>query len=169
MLAHGHPRDLPAASLKRVTACSGETAGFPSPSSAGLTRGLIEANVESQSAHSRKRSASSAGLTRGLIEAWLSARGLSRHGFDRHPRDLPAASLKQWASPAVSADVPAALSSAGLTRGLIEAQSGGHAGWRTHRVPGHPRDLPAASLKLAEVAGRATLCRVIRGTYPRPH
>ena len=130
-------------------------------SSAGNTRGLIEATSARMSAIGRI--ASSAGNTRGLIEA------LADRSWDtpaaRLPRGIPAASLKlvemvyQLGERGVSSagntrgliEALASLlnlsglyvSSAGNTRGLIEAS------WRRHhrRAPG----------------------RVFRGEYPRPH
>ena len=86
-------------------------------SSAGNTRGLIEAHAAFHSADPRSKS--SAGNTRGLIEACRTARG-GANRWRRLPRGIPAASLKRD----YQADLVDRLrkSSAGNTRGLIEAR-----------------------------------------------
>ena len=59
-------------------------------------------------------------------------------------------------------------SSAGNTRGLIEASRGLPKSWTAKRCP--PRGIPAASLKLVDVVEDAVSDRrVFRGEYPRPH
>ena len=85
----------------------------------------------------------------------------------RLPRGIPAASLK----PSVS-DLKACASwgsSAGNTRGLIEAEWG-RSGLPKKRVR-LPRGIPAASLKprLTEGTSYTVAVSVFRGEYPRPH
>ena len=156
------PRGIPAASLKLGQ--MGATAGGMGASSAGNTRGLIEAEDVYRIAADINRS--SAGNTRGLIEA------IRRAGWSNAlrfclPRGIPAASLKRL----MQATFYAALaSSAGNTRGLIEARadarrpgtdrcssSAGNtrglieASYASAGMPGTPtslpRGIPAASLK----------------------
>ena len=113
---------------------------------------------------------------------------MGRHS-DGLPRGIPAASLKPHylcagdertgvssagntrglieAGTATLTPISTSVSSAGNTRGLIEARD------TDSRRPGCswglPRGIPAASLKPrpAATAGRRT--RVFRGEYPRPH
>ena len=92
---------------------------MPSPSSAGNTRGLIEAVFGGSAGNSLRWS--SAGNTRGLIEAeepWLFARPRQRL-----PRGIPAASLKGHGGRRAKRTCRSS-SSAGNTRGLIEAATG---------------------------------------------
>ena len=132
-------------------------------SSAGNTRGLIEATSRRRTTQQERRP-SSAGNTRGLIEA-ASATGASVSA-SRLPRGIPAASLKHSVTvrpihsqressagiPAASLKQPARrtgrripdASSAGNTRGLIEAPRA--TGGRT-AMTSLPRGIPAASLK----------------------
>ena len=152
------PRGIPAASLKH-----GRT--WPSApalcgSSAGNTRGLIEAAPPS--CRARRHRGSSAGNTRGLIEATSTA--------PRPPYRQP--------------------SSAGNTRGLIEARrcGGRRRRWPclprgipaaslkpgdpvadVARVACLPRGIPAASLKRRRRGAVSGLAQVFRGEYPRPH
>ena len=84
----GLPRGIPAASLKHSqTGCGGQQADV---SSAGNTRGLIEAPHPCCCTRSNRRS--SAGNTRGLIEA--SGRHRCAPWRPGLPRGIPAASLK---------------------------------------------------------------------------
>ena len=117
-----HPRGLPAASLKRPRHVIQHA--IDPQSSAGITRGLIEAPSAPASFH--PPNTSSAGITRGLIEAHRRRRW-SPPGIPRHPRGLPAASLKLFS--------------------LIG---------QNRRLPGHPRGLPAASLKRSIRKGSGT-------------
>ena len=205
-------------------------------SSAGNTRGLIEAYVHVDTSH--RSGTSSAGNTRGLIEAVRFSHGLSRataslprgipaaslkHGYPppaaagcasgclprgipaaslkpphprsthredlRLPRGIPAASLKQFSKlDNLLNEVP---SSAGNTRGLIEAESSpGERRRVATRLPrgipaaslkpvrgrdlpilgsGLPRGIPAASLKLVDALDDGPVPLVFRGEYPRPH
>ena len=81
------------------------------------------------------------------------------------PRGIPAASLKHPRQQKRRENDPE--SSAGNTRGLIEA--GPHRG-RPDRTARLPRGIPAASLKLrAADLIAAGLDDVFRGEYPRPH
>ena len=109
-------------------------------SSAGNTRGLIEAAWGSQ-AH---RPATS--LPRGIPAASLKrlAPGRGKHALQvfRLPRGIPAASLKLCVV-CTTADGPGR-SSAGNTRGLIEAYRTSRVGRVGQRLP---RGIPAASLK----------------------
>ena len=155
----GLPRGIPAASLKLRT-CS----PYKTPSHC-LPRGIPAASLKRTEALAGRPDlvGSSAGNTRGLIEARMTRTSIRR--MPRLPRGIPAASLKRWISalwtagpPCLPRGIPAASlklrvergavdeeveSSAGNTRGLIEAAS----------------------------CARATLisCRVFRGEYPRPH
>ena len=146
--------------------------GRVSVSSAGNTRGLIEARVTPASRPPLPIS-SSAGNTRGLIEA--RSRGTSRSAGRRLPRGIPAASLKLvWAlrryslaSGRLPRGIPAASlkrkelpdggvetdrSSAGNTRGLIEAPP---YLFPPILLPQRlPRGIPAASLKPGVEASR---------------
>ena len=110
------PRVIPAASLKH--AGRGLARGEPRESSAGHTRGLIEASLSPSPL--LPRNASSAGHTRGLIEA-ASDRAFSK------PRQESSAGhtrgLIEALSMASTLIVPVK-SSAGHTRGLIEASGG---------------------------------------------
>ena len=108
-------------------------------SSAGNTRGLIEASVPSYASANGPKS--SAGNTRGLIEANVQL--LSTVGSVRLPRGIPAASLKR--PERVGRVERVAVSSAGNTRGLIEARRSVRRVLRQRlRLP---RGIPAASLK----------------------
>ena len=157
------PRVLPAASLKLVVLHGQDV--VDDWSSAGPTRGLIEACRDPHSTASCR--ASSAGPTRGLIEAGSSR--AARPSRRRLPRVLPAASLKRLRDHASNSSLTQ--SSAGPTRGLIEARlrrclpaapvrssAGPTRGlieasplWCTPCVTTRrlPRVLPAASLKRA--------------------
>ena len=110
-------------------------------SSAGNTRGLIEARSAS---HCGYVLTSSAGNTRGLIEAhwhWSTLRNVGSL-----PRGIPAASLKH--KEGLVRLRRGLWSSAGNTRGLIEARRAGRPS-----TPGRsrlPRGIPAASLKRQE-------------------
>ena len=129
------PRGIPAASLKRhapellaLDVCR---------SSAGNTRGLIEAGpLQLAGLHPTR-------LPRGIPAASLKRidRRNTQTCKDRLPRGIPAASLKRVGG--LGPVVHAGLSSAGNTRGLIEARSrsGTTARWTC----------------------------VFRGEYPRPH
>ena len=93
-----HPRVVPAASLKHGSIAQGCIGMSPCESSAGSPRGLIEATDHPGLRPASPISiASSAGSPRGLIEAALTC--LAVHGVrrTRHPRVVPAASLKQSA------------------------------------------------------------------------
>ena len=133
----GLPRGIPAASLKRRSGEAGRSSR--SWSSAGNTRGLIEATWSSRT--SAGPPPSSAGNTRGLIEArgrpvlGCSGRGKSSAGNTRGLIEATAA------RPGRAGTAP---SSAGNTRGLIEAA--GTSG-RLSIPAGLPRGIPAASLK----------------------
>ena len=177
------PRGIPAASLKAGPVARRGTTS--TKSSAGNTRGLIEAT---RSATGReRRSGSSAGNTRGLIEASTpppgparadtSSAGNTRGLIEAHART----GSPRWPSRSSAGNTRGLIealgrrrsrtrngrSSAGNTRGLIEA-------WRELNCGGGgggglPRGIPAASLKLV---GRLTSCLrslVFRGEYPRPH
>ena len=130
------PRGIPAASLKqrlrrRRRVPSGR-------SSAGNTRGLIEALSRPGAPPPRRR------LPRGIPAASLKLVGLDRRrrGDRRLPRGIPAASLKHHGRGARCG--AGRLSSAGNTRGLIEAAICR----RPTSPPGRlPRGIPAASLK----------------------
>ena len=133
------PRGIPAASLKRnASACR----DFPITSSAGNTRGLIEASGSAPS-----RSAlpmSSAGNTRGLIEAPLSQASYFLAAFGSLPRGIPAASLKRDHVLRVQVGgecLPRGIPAASLKR--VRAVDDGLA------CPSLPRGIPAASLKRA--------------------
>ena len=155
------PRGIPAASLKAgPVAGAGYGGGW---SSAGNTRGLIEARKRSRFPF-RTRPTSSAGNTRGLIEAWMvpqvgveptrssagNTRGLiearrpQKHSivFVCLPRGIPAASLKRG-DPHERLHhrrrLPRGIPAASLKR-LPRGSRG--------RLPGGlPRGIPAASLK----------------------
>ena len=156
-------------------------------SSAGNTRGLIEANRTSAGVGKRHRR-SSAGNTRGLIEA-ITGISPTIRACPSLPRGIPAASLKhveygqqQQRGASLPRGIPAASlkrsrhrdeqgrrreSSAGNTRGLIEASLGARP--RLSR-PCLPRGIPAASLKQHQCAGEpAGDVAVFRGEYPRPY
>ena len=109
-------------------------------SSAGNTRGLIEA------AAAETASLGSIGLPRGIPAASLK-RGRLRSGsrrLRRLPRGIPAASLKLRVGHYETR--PSTASSAGNTRGLIEAGRA-VASLRSGRLRSLPRGIPAASLK----------------------
>ncbi len=176
------PRGIPAASLKHI---HWPTYYSLNKSSAGNTRGLIEA------AGSRAGVAWPGGLPRGIPAASLKRHGRARRGGRRGclPRGIPAASLKRGLAehlprlqgclprgiPAASLkrirfrlySKPTSKSSAGNTRGLIEAASPPP---RRRARMGLPRGIPAASLKPEYPSiGSARCRRVFRGEYPRPH
>ena len=176
------PRGIPAASLKPCRRAS--TCAPPSPSSAGNTRGLIEATPRTPRSRWRPR------LPRGIPAASLKrvARQPDHGGSRRLPRGIPAASLKPLGArrrrppvPGLPRGIPAASlkrwrwrrrtqrrgpSSAGNTRGLIEACESGD---RRGQAWGLPRGIPAASLKLEMLLTIAGDNIVFRGEYPRPH
>ena len=109
------PRGIPAASLKPGAASQWAVA---TKSSAGNTRGLIEACRPGQSGRRGRRS--SAGNTRGLIEA-TTAVGTGPGRSSRLPRGIPAASLKLgvrrgWCRPAVG--LPRGIPAASLKHSL---------------------------------------------------
>ena len=164
------PRGIPAASLKRFSRYASLPKRPDLSSSAGNTRGLIEACVDERRREPASLNPSSAGNTRGLIEARTCGR-VPVFARVRLPRGIPAASLKhcdgndvgpasaQWRLPR---GIPAASlkrrrqsaehtyhhlatrSSAGNTRGLIEADD-------------------------ATLSMRSRAMKVFRGEYPRPH
>ena len=108
------PRGIPAASLKRYGRATTR------PAEQRLPRGIPAASLKQRGGYAVRSEppASSAGNTRGLIEAWRMTPlvGLSSLGL---PRGIPAASLKHRAARVAAVD--ARWSSAGNTRGLIEA------------------------------------------------
>ena len=176
-------RDRSQTGLQRV-----EAQRFASgPSSAGIARGLIEAEVAAQPR--RGLGASSAGIARGLIEARygrspatrrqghprelpaaslkLPPRTESFRQVRRHPRELPAASLKHLAATVPKRRAPS--SSAGIARGLIEAcQTDARAMFAGQRESsaGIARGLIEARCKPPPHRRERA---VIRGNCPRPH
>ena len=156
-----------------------------SRSSPENTRGLIEAARPLGC-----RPPQSAGLPRGIPAASLKQLVVAeahRPG-GRLPRGIPAASLKHPRAHGLALRVAA--SSAGNTRGLIEAcataptprgttwSSAGNtrglieARWSpttTSLSCGLPRGIPAASLKRDDGVQVERLQDVFRGEYPRPH
>ena len=154
------PRGIPAASLKQLDAVPEHTGAVPS--SAGNTRGLIEATAAGatdgvcgvglprgipaaslkRGGPARRRSGRPC-LPRGIPAASLKRdrRFLCLAGLDGLPRGIPAASLKPLV--AYPGTPTVVRSSAGNTRGLIEAAL-------TLRSPG-------------------ASAHVFRGEYPRPH
>ena len=155
-------------------------------SSAGNTRGLIEAVPVGTCRRTRTslpRGIPAASLKRGQLVGLLA---LCR----RLPRGIPAASLKRTAR-AWCAAIAAQRSSAGNTRGLIEARRRDRPLSGQMRLPRGipaaslkpillwfvpatvtrlPRGIPAASLKQLTVRVASTACdSVFRGEYPRPH
>ena len=177
------PRGIPAASLKHSRVS--RPWSLLHTSSAGNTRGLIEARSRG-SCHPALP-----GLPRGIPAASLKQdQGfpVAIHAEGRLPRGIPAASLKHcgrhggcggWAR--LPRGIPAASlkpglgrhqvragneSSAGNTRGLIEASRRSASRSRARRLP---RGIPAASLKRSEHRRRGPDAPVFRGEYPRPH
>ena len=109
---------------------------------------------------------SSAGNTRGLIEARRAACEAARASGSL-PRGIPAASLKPIRTSSHAPNDDVRMSSAGNTRGLIEA-----AGTSTMGACGRvrlPRGIPAASLKRVRRRRWGDAGLVFRGEYPRPH
>ena len=153
------PRGIPAASLKpcglvRSTICG-------SKSSAGNTRGLIEASETPKIPDCSSR------LPRGIPAASLKQREVraTKRTLGGLPRGIPAASLKRRLRS--HRRVNGVVSSAGNTRGLIEAIGREDHETECTRLP---RGIPAASLKPSSVASETnTVARVFRGEYPRPH
>ena len=166
----GLPRGIPAASLKPCGVSLLPTLDLLS--SAGNTRGLIEARPRSRLSMTRtclprgipaaslkqrrfrrrgSSPSSSAGNTRGLIEATTSSRAFVSSPC--LPRGIPAASLKP--EEPLDATRPRDGSSAGNTRGLIEAVTR----WGLQRCGSWslPRGIPAASLKRRRVRTAARL------------
>ena len=168
-----------------------DDAGAESGSSAGNTRGLIEALHRcARGDHDRR------GLPRGIPAASLKRWGIWAMvvGAACLPRGIPAASLKRRHH--LHRVGPRSPSSAGNTRGLIEAIRGGVGRRRRARVSsaGNTRGLiEASSVLVAYLAslgfslssagntrGLIEACpilllaipsvpRVFRGEYPRPH
>ena len=116
---------------------------FACGSSAGNTRGLIEAGRRTRGSAARRR------LPRGIPAASLKPTTLLGAGaaVAGLPRGIPAASLKRELSLDIGPGQPE--SSAGNTRGLIEATA---RGWPCPGCERLPRGIPAASLKRADGA-----------------
>ena len=157
------PRGIPAASLKHRASQEESHAGHDS-SSAGNTRGLIEAPRRWCPGCRSGR------LPRGIPAASLkqpAAAPAALAAAPGLPRGIPAASLKPWRLPGGCRSVAQPASSAGNTRGLIEAFASRR---RRRALPassaGNTRGLiEARSTRWCRTSGRG----VFRGEYPRPH
>ena len=156
------PRGIPAASLKPQSSARESLPEYRS--SAGNTRGLIEATASSASLWAKcwclprgipaaslkqgvdpRRGETRPGLPRGIPAASLKPERwwCIRTRDSRLPRGIPAASLKPQSSARES--LPEYRSSAGNTRGLIEATASSASLWA--KCWCLPRGIPAASLK----------------------
>ena len=137
-------------------------------SSAGNTRGLIEATSCSMPHWSADDTASSAGNTRGLIEAcsastWRATSEKSSAGNTRGLNEAHGISLRST----IGASLPRGIPAASLKRIRTEPRTGGG-----QTLDGLPRGIPAASLKQVVPRSRLLISLVppvFRGEYPRPH